>query len=167
MFIEQTDLSQGMSWEFTNEVYDITTKESLKEGEVFFREEDDAKYFYVLLEGRIRLSLGETGQVVYVVDRPGEAFGWSSLVGRNVYSATAECVSPSKLLKIDRGKFEKILEKNPADGMNFFKRLAEILGERLIHSYNTFLLGQPSETHSTHGSSQTLQQIRDESTEEG
>ena len=166
MFIEQTDLSQGMSWEFTNEVYDITTKESLKEGEVFFREEDAAKYFYVLLEGRVRLTIGETGQVVHVVDRPGEAFGWSSLVGRDVYSASAECVVPSKLLKIDREKFEMILKKNPVDGMNFFKRLASILGERLIDSYNTLILGQPSEAPSTHGSSQTLQQVKDESIEE-
>lgn len=165
MFIEQTDLSQGMSWEFTNEVYDITTRESVKEGEVFFREGDRARYFYVLLEGRVRLSIGETGKVVHVVDRSGEAFGWSSLVGRDVYSASAECVLPSKLLKIDREKFEKILEKNPADGMNFFKRLAMILGERLINSYNTFLLGQPSEVQSTHGSSQTLRQMSDESIE--
>jgi CRP-like cAMP-binding protein len=135
MFIEQTDLSQGMSWEFTNEVYDITTRESVKEGEV------------------------------HVVDRSGEAFGWSSLVGRDVYSASAECVLPSKLLKIDREKFEKILEKNPVDGMIFFKRLAMILGDRLINSYNTFLLGQPSEVQSTHGSSQTLRQMSDESIE--
>jgi CRP-like cAMP-binding protein len=165
MFIEQTDLSQGMSWEFTNEVYDITTRESVKEGEVFFREGDRARYFYVLLEGRVRLSIGEKGEVVHVVDRSGEAFGWSSLVGRDVYSASAECVLPSKLLKIDREKFEKILEKNPADGMNFFKRLAMILGDRLINSYNTFLLGQPSEVQSTHGSSQTLRQMSDESIE--
>ena len=141
MLINQTDLARGMSWEFTNEVYDITTTESFTEGDFIFREGDHAEYFYVLLEGRVRLSMGETGKVVYVVDRPGETFGWSSLVGRDVYSASAECVLASKLFRIDKEEFEKILEKKPADGMTFFRRLAGILGERLISIYDTLVLG--------------------------
>ena len=141
MLIDQTDLARGMSWEFTNEVYDITTTESFTEGDFLFREGDYAEYFYVLLEGRVRLSMGETGKVVYIVDRPGEAFGWSSLVGRDVYSATAECVLASKFFRIDKEEFEKILKKKPADGMTFFRRLAGILGERLINIYDTLVLG--------------------------
>ncbi|UCG13757.1 MAG: cyclic nucleotide-binding domain-containing protein [Deltaproteobacteria bacterium] len=141
MLIDQTDLARGMSWEFTNEVYDITTTESFAKGDFLFREGDHAKYFYVLLDGRVRLSMGETGQVVYIVDRPGEAFGWSSLVGREVYSASAECVLASKLLRIDKDELEKILERKPADGMTFFRRLAGILGERLLSIYDTLGLG--------------------------
>jgi CRP-like cAMP-binding protein len=129
-----------MSWEFTNEVYDITSTESFAEGDFLFREGDKAKYFYVLLEGRVRLSMGETGRMVYIVDRPGETFGWSSLVGRGVYSASAQCVQASKFFRIDRKEFEKILEKRPADGMTFFRRLAGILGERLINIYDTIIL---------------------------
>ena len=90
MLIDQTDLGRGMSWEFTNEIYAVTTTESFTEGDFLFREGDHAKYFYVLLEGRVRLSRGKTKQVVYIVDRPGETFGWSSLVGREAYTASAE-----------------------------------------------------------------------------
>ena len=141
MLIDETDLARGMSWEFTNEVYDITTTESFAEGDFLFREGDHAEYFYVLLEGRVRLSMGETRKVVYIVDRPGETFGWSSLVGRDVYSATAECVLASKSFRIDKEEFKKILERKPADGMTFFRRLAGILGERLISIYDTLVLG--------------------------
>ncbi len=141
MLINQTDLARGMSWEFTNEVYDITTTESFTEGDFIFREGDHAEYFYVLLEGRVRLSMGETGKVVYVVDRPGETFGWSSLVGRDVYSASAECVLESKFFRIHKEEFEKILKRKPADGMTFFRRLAGILGERLISIYDNLVLG--------------------------
>jgi CRP-like cAMP-binding protein len=141
MLIEQTDIARGMSWEFTNEVYDITTREYFIEGDFLFREGDPAKYCYVLLEGRVRLSMGKAGRVVYIVERPGEAFGWSSLVGRDVYSASAECILASKLLRIDKEEFEKILERKPADGMTFFRRLAEILGERLISIYDSLVLG--------------------------
>ena len=141
MLIDQTDLGRGMSWEFTNELYAVTTTESFSEGDFLFREGDYAKYFYVLLEGRIRLSMGKNGKVVYIVGRPGEAFGWSSLVGREVYSASAECVLASKCFRIDREAFNRVLEKKTADGVIFFRRLAGILGERLINIYDTLLLG--------------------------
>ena len=141
MLIDQTDLGRGMSWEFTNEIYAVTTTETFTEGDFLFREGDYAKYFYVLLEGLVRLSRGKTEQVVYIVDRPGEAFGWSSLVGREVYSASAECVLASKCFRIDKEAFDKVLEKKPADGVLFFRRLAGILGERLINIYDTLLLG--------------------------
>jgi len=141
MIIDQTDLGRGMSWEFTNEIYAVTTTESFTEGDFLFRERDHTKYFYVLLEGRVRLSRGKTKQVVYIVDRPGEAFGWSSLVGREVYSASAECVLASKCFRINKEAFDKVLERKTADGVIFFRRLADILGERLINIYDTLLLG--------------------------
>jgi len=141
MIIDQTDLGRGMSWEFTNEIYAVTTTESFTEGDFLFREGDHTKYFYVLLEGRVRLSRGKTKQVVYIVDRPGEAFGWSSLVGREVYSASAECVLAAKCFRINKEAFDKVLERKTADGVIFFRRLAGILGERLINIYDTLLLG--------------------------
>ena len=158
MFIQQTDLFRGMDKDFVKETYDLTVKHSFKEGDVLFSEGDHATYFYILLKGRVRLGTRDTGQVVHTVSRPGEAFGWSSLVGRDVYSASAECVESTKLLKIDRGDFQEILEKDPTNGLSFFRRLAGALGERLIISYGSLGLAQPSEEHRTYGSSLTLQQ---------
>jgi CRP-like cAMP-binding protein len=164
MFIQQTDLFQGMDKDFVKETYAITTKQSSKEGEVLFSEGDQARHFYILLKGRVRLGTRDTGQVVHTVSRPGEAFGWSSLVGRDIYSASAECVQPAKLLKIDREDFQKILEKDPTNGLSFFRRLAGALGERLINSYGSLGLAQSSEEHRTYGSSLTLQQTGSEIT---
>ena len=164
MFIQQTDLFRGMDKDFVKETYDITTKQSSKEGDVLFSEGDQARYFYILLKGRVRLGTRDTGQVVHTVSRPGEAFGWSSLVGRDSYSASAECVQAAKLLKIDREDFHKILEKDPTNGLSFFRRLAGALGERLINSYGSLGLAQSTEEHRTYGSSLTLQQTGSEIT---
>jgi CRP-like cAMP-binding protein len=165
MIIHQADLLRGMSRDFIKEFMDNTTKESHEQGHVFFREGDQAQHFYILIKGRVRLGTGETGQVVHMVDRPGEAFGWSSLVGRNAYSAMAECVGPTKVVKIERKVFERIVEKDPASGAVFFKRLAGTVGARLINSYHSMVLVQPSEDHRTYGSSLALQQSGDESHE--
>ncbi len=73
--------------------------------------------------------------MVHTVDYPGEAFGWSSLLDRDVYSASAECKEPTTLQKIDRRDLQKILEKDPVNGLIFFRRLAETIGNRLLWSY--------------------------------
>ncbi|MEE9532286.1 MAG: cyclic nucleotide-binding domain-containing protein [Syntrophobacteria bacterium] len=147
MIIEQADLFRGMSKDFVKQVFDITIKESLDEGDVLFREGDHARHFYILLKGRIRLSTGETGQLAHTISRGGEAFGWSSLVDRDVYSASAECIVPTKLIKIDREEFEKVVEKDLANAVIFYKRLAGAVGERLINSYHALRLIQTSEAH--------------------
>ena len=68
---------------------------------------------------------------------PGEVIGWSSLVGRDVYSASAQCRDPAKLLKINRNRFLDILHKNSANEALLYKRLSEMLGNRLLELYPT------------------------------
>lgn len=135
MYIQQSDLFQGLGKRFLKDVMAITMKESYGKGAILFHEGDPALHAYVLLKGRVDLILGETGNVVFVASRPGEAFGWSSLIGRDVYSATAECREPTRLLKMHRDEFQKVLEQDPASGSIFFRHLAASLGSRLLQSY--------------------------------
>jgi hypothetical protein len=39
------------------------------------------------------------------------------------------------LLKIDKKPLQKVIEKDTANGLILFKRLAELLGNRLVQSY--------------------------------
>ena len=96
---------------------------------------DHARYFYILLKGKVKLSLGKTGPIVYVAKHPSEIIGWSSLIGRDVYSASAECIEPTNLLRFDREKFLMMLEDNSDNQAILFKRLAEMLGNRLLELY--------------------------------
>ncbi|UCG11188.1 MAG: cyclic nucleotide-binding domain-containing protein [Deltaproteobacteria bacterium] len=162
MFIERADLLKGMSREFVNEIKAIMFEESHPKGAFLFKEGDPANNFYILQEGGVKLTIGEQGHIVQIASNAGEAFGWSSLVGREAYTASAECLIPTRLMKIEKEKLNWILEGYPADGMSFFKGLARILGQRLLNSYISLLLAQPSETHRTYGSSLTLQQRSDE-----
>lgn len=166
MFIKQADLLKGVGRRFIKKFVKIMVDESHLQGAFLFNEGDPADNFYVLEEGSVRLSIGEEGHITHIVSKRGEAFGWSSLVDRDVYTASAECSAPTKVLKIPREEMNRILDNNPADGLIFFKRLAGTMGERLISAYNLFLLAQRSEEHRTYGSSLTLQQRAGESAEE-
>ena len=135
MYIKQSDLLLGTSMDFVKKIMDISRMVSHEKGDMLFHENDEARHFYILLNGHVNLSVGEGGQVVYDVGQNGEAFGWSSLIGRDVYSATAECVEPTKLLVTDRQELGKVLEEDPANGLIFVTQLAATLGNRLIETY--------------------------------
>jgi len=158
MILKQAELFKGMNRDFVKGIMDLTKKESFKEGDILFAEGDGAEEFFILLRGRVKLSIGEEGRLVHVVGRPGEAFGWSSLVGRDAYTASAQCMAPTKLLKMDREDIEKVLENDPANGLVFVKRLAAGIGERLVNAYNSLRSIHHLELPDTCGTSQMLRQ---------
>jgi len=135
MYIKQSELFMGTSMNFVKKFMDISEMSSHKKGEVLFSENDRAEIFFILLNGRVRLSAGKPKQVVYNAERNGEAFGWSSLIGRKVYSASAECLEPTKLLKTSSKQLAVILEEDPENAMIFFKQLSATLGNRLLEMY--------------------------------
>ncbi|MFO7987283.1 MAG: cyclic nucleotide-binding domain-containing protein [Desulfatiglandaceae bacterium] len=143
MYFLQSDLLEGMSRDFVKGFMAISEKVSLEPGEFLFQEGDPAAYFWILLKGRVKLSIGETSHTVYSIGHPGEAFGWSSLVDRPVYSASAECRLQTKVLRIEVRKLHDILMKDPVQGAHFFKKLAAVLGKRLLWSYQIVDTLQP------------------------
>ncbi len=109
-----------------------------------------------MLKGRIKLILGETGHAVYIVSNAGEAFGWSSLVGRSLYSTSAECVIPTKVLRLENEKIQEVLNKYPASGLVFFRRLGRILGDRLLQSYAAMPCASQAEDPIAFGTGQVM-----------
>ena len=135
MYIKQSALFTGTSMDFVKKFMDISEMSSHQKGEILFRENDPAKFFFILLNGCVKLSVGEPENVVYNAGRNGEAFGWSSLIGRVVYSASAECIETTKLLKTSSDKLSRVLEADPDNGIIFFRQLAATLGNRLLEAY--------------------------------
>jgi len=136
MFVKQSELFWDLGHDFVKEVVENSEKESVAKGYILFFEGEPATHFYTLIKGSVRLKVGESGRDVFVLNHTGESFGWSSLVGRENYSATAECLAPTSVIRVDRQDFERICEKYPLDGRMFMKRLAGLLGQRLIRSYD-------------------------------
>jgi CRP-like cAMP-binding protein len=79
MNLKMGDFIMGMGREFATEAMEISEKISLNRGNALFGVGDTAGYFYVLLKGRVQLSLGSTGPVVYQVRDDG-----SGIQKRNV-----------------------------------------------------------------------------------
>ena len=155
MYIKQKELFKGLNKKFVKEIIEMTEKKDYEGGDIIFREGNHASRFYVLIKGRVKLTVGEARQVAFTVNHAGEAFGWSSLLGRNVYAASAECEEPTAVYRIDRVRFKMILDKDPANGVILMTRLAQLLGHRLHEAYK--VIGYRYEFSTSYGTGQVAE----------
>lgn len=149
MQMHQKDLLRDLDKAFVEKIINIAEKESHQKGDVLFREGDNASHLYILTKGHVRLSAGKTGSSVYIVNHPGELFGWSSAVGMEKYSASAECVEATSLSKINGRELAALLDKDTANGMMFFKNISGTLGNRLLHMYQFASLAEDAVSYGT------------------
>jgi CRP-like cAMP-binding protein len=159
MLVKQAELFWGLGHDFVEKLMADASKVSRSAGDVLFVKGDKARYFYTLLKGRVRLSIGENGRLVFDVSRAGESFGWSSLVDRDQYSASAECVEDTTVVKMDRDRLATTCLKYPRDGHLFMKRVAGMLGRRLLRSYAMLLSLQDAAETASQGTDQLVELV--------
>ena len=135
MYLTQGDLFWGMDGDFVKDVMNQVEKVDFDDGAVMFNQDETADFFYVLIKGRVKLSIGTEGPMVFMAKDAGMVIGWSSLVGRETYSATALCVEAVKAIKIEKNSFLENLAKSPSSESLLYKRLAQMLGDRLVTLY--------------------------------
>ncbi len=100
--------------------------------DVIFKEQQQGKEMYVLLEGvvELRKKVGTSEQLLKVVDQPNDFFGEMALIDGNPRSAAAIAVQPTKLVVVDQSSFEKMVLTNG----KFALKVIKILSERIRNS---------------------------------
>ena len=131
----QAYLFEGIAEMTRQRILESAREESYAPRDFIFRQGEPARHFFILSEGRVRLSLGQGELLAYVASDSGDLIGWSSLVDNGAYTASAECLVPVKALKIEKRRLDEILHQDPASGIIIFKHLARLIGRRLINSY--------------------------------
>jgi CRP-like cAMP-binding protein len=136
MIIQESDVFKGLEPGIINEIGQVMVEEFYTKGSFIFKDKHFAENFYILEEGQVRLSVGEQGRIHHLISQAGEAFGWSSIVGHETYTASAECLAPTKVIRIEKHSLERVFQKDPAAGVLFYSRLAGLIGERLVNTYS-------------------------------
>ena len=132
MILREADLFHGVSDQLAEALTGIMVKMSLDTGQVLVKEGEPADNLFVLARGSLKLSVVGAGRTTHQATRTGEVVGWSSVAGRESYSATVTCDQPAEVYRINKDELDKILRSHPLDGLLFYKRLAGLVGERLI-----------------------------------
>jgi CRP/FNR family transcriptional regulator len=102
-----------------------------KKNEIIFYEEDMASFYYQIIEGSIKMfnSNDEGKEFTQGYFTNGQSFGEPPLLIDEVYPASAIAFQDSKIIKLSKDKFLKILEEYPSIQKNLLKLMA-----RRIHS---------------------------------
>jgi HEAT repeat protein len=98
------------------------------QGEVVFEQGDEGDAFYVVVQGAIEISRGQTRLATL---GPREGFGEMAILDRDTRSATATAVQPTTLLRLDRDNFDQVVEQNPVVARGIYRVLTERLRNTL------------------------------------
>jgi CRP-like cAMP-binding protein len=151
MYFKQSDFFAGMAHEFVKDIMAHVEKTAYETDDVIFREGDETRYFYILIKGHVKLHIGGDGYTAYVINRAGECFGWSSLIDRPHFSASAVCAAPTSLMRLEKTYMRRIIQSDPHNGLIFMERIANMIGERLLNCYRTLSSSAQLALHPTEG----------------
>ena len=100
-----------------------------RRGECLFRQGAAAQFFYVLEQGRVKLTqLTADGDLVLLrLVVPGEAFGGVAALGQRTYPVSAEAAEDCVALSWGGRAMDRLLRRHPQLAMNFIAYLAERL----------------------------------------
>ncbi|MBP9849900.1 MAG: Crp/Fnr family transcriptional regulator [Flavobacterium sp.] len=98
-----------------------------KKNEIIFHEEESANFYYQIIDGCVRMfnSNEEGKEFTQGYFKCGQSFGEPPLFIDQVYPSTAVAFKDSKLIKISKEKFFKILDEYPFIQKGFLNLLAE------------------------------------------
>lgn len=107
----------------------LSVERSFQPNEFIFWEGDEANYFYVIAQGRIKVVKHASSGKEFIIAffEPGEMFGEVAVFESKPYPASAQAISASKVLGINRQNFLDFLATRPKVAL----RIINILGGRL------------------------------------
>lgn len=122
-------LFSGLEPENLETISAIAVPKRIARKAVLFREGDEAKGFYLLVKGRVKLSkVSSTGkeQILHFV-QSGQSFAEAALYMDQAYPATAEAIEETDLYFIPRDTLMKSMSSDPGLAMNLIAHLARYL----------------------------------------
>jgi signal transduction histidine kinase len=125
-------------------IAELCAEKRCDEGEAVLSEGAPAAAVFVVERGKLALekkiqigrhSTPRNATIDYV--EPGKTAGFSGLVAPFVYSTSAVCLEPTRVLRVDGPALRAYLAAHPAAGVKVFTAVAELISDRYRHSIDT------------------------------
>jgi CRP/FNR family transcriptional regulator len=127
--LRRCPLFAGLKEEDLRKIKAIASLKQVGKKEVLFSDGEEAKGFYVILSGKIKLyKISPEGkeQILHVVSAP-DAFAEAALFLEGSYPAFAEALIDSQLLFFPKRDFIHLIERNPQLSINMIVSLSHFL----------------------------------------
>ena len=127
--LKKCPLFAGLGEKDLQKIKVLSSPRHFRKKEVLFSDGEEAKGFYVILSGKVKLyKISPAGkeQILHVVSAP-DAFAEAALFLEGTYPAFAEALSDSHILFFPKRDFIQLIEKNPQLSINMIVSLSQYL----------------------------------------
>ncbi len=131
----QINLFAGLSDTQLEKLESVAISRELVKGEQIFVSGEEAKGFYSVVAGKIKIyreSLSGKEQIIHIFG-PGEIFGEVPVFQGSSYPASAITLAKSTLLYFSREQFERIIREDPELAMSMLALLSGRLRQMVNH----------------------------------
>ena len=130
------ELFQSLSHDAVQKINEISEVQTYEAGATIFEPNQDAKNFYLLLDGLIALRFPgkeEAFSAGLVRIEKHDLIGAGALLGSHRYVSQAYCVEKSSVLAMDGKKLREILEEDRIVGFDVVMKIADLYYERYLN----------------------------------
>lgn len=124
--IESTNLFKGLPQEQIDVILDMTIEKQFVRGETIFFEGDEAKGFYIVTVGQVKVfkmnALGK--EHILHIFGAGEPIGEVPVFHNQPFPASAEALVKSRLIYFPKKDFVNLIEKHPSVSLNMLALLS-------------------------------------------
>lgn len=130
------ELLNGLSPVEEDQVLALGNRVLLPSGASLFRMGDPAESLFLVIRGRIRLTLpmhvhGKEQDILIEERMPGQTVGWSALVPPYHFTLSASAPLETEAIALPREKLREFCEASPAVGYKIVLNLAVVVSNRL------------------------------------
>ncbi|MBW1741012.1 MAG: cyclic nucleotide-binding domain-containing protein [Deltaproteobacteria bacterium] len=132
--LHNANLFKALSDDQLKAVIQLGQVKRFEPDEEIFKQGEQAKTIYVLLDGLVRLRIKapeELDLMAETLQEPGSVFGMAALSKSHVYNVTAKCIKSTTALAIDSGGLKEIITRDPFVGVEVMAELAQLYSNRL------------------------------------
>lgn len=124
---------EGLEPHYLELVTGCASNVRFKAGEIIFREGEDARQFFIIREGTLRLQVFAPGQGEISIQtlEAGDIVGWSWLFPPHRWHFTGRAASPLRVIALDGECLYNKCEQDHSLGYEFLKRFSHIMMDRL------------------------------------
>ncbi|HJW89530.1 MAG TPA: ATP-binding protein [Anaerolineales bacterium] len=125
-------------------IAEFCREETHREGDLVLAEDEPADRLFIVERGKLALekkiqigrhSTPRNATIGYV--DPGKWAGFSALTFPHIYSTSAVCIEPTRLITVDGVALRAYLQAHPAAGIKVMNSLAALIGDRYRSATHT------------------------------
>ncbi len=133
VIIQEHPFLKGLEPKYISLVAGCASNVRFEEGQVLFREGEEAHSFYIIRQGKIAIETyaAERGSIIIDTLTDGDILGWSWLIPPYNWHFDARAIEPTRAIALDGRCLRGKCETDHNLGYELLKRFAYIMEDRL------------------------------------